>query len=1300
MNVPAERWRQIEELLDQVLELPAADVPAYLDEACAGDAELRAEVEALLTAEGKAGNFLEQPAGDYAATLIDEIHTEAAQDPLEGRQLGPYRVVRQIGGGGMGVIYEATDTRLDRRVAIKLLPPALSRNPAARERFIREAKAASALDHPNICTVHDIGATEGGRMFIVMAYYSGETLEDRLEAGPLPIADARDLAIQIARGLERAHEAGIVHRDVKPANVIVTEHGEAKILDFGVAQTAGDVGLTRSGTTPGTPAFMSPEQSRGEKVDTRTDVWSLAAVLYQMITGRRPFDGKSQMAIYVAIQQHEPAPLSHWREQIPEALERAVAKCLKKDPGARYQSMTELLTVLESLAADDTRALLLHGGESASGLPEGVVVRTLMVAGLLEAPRLTEQLGDRRFTEMATAHHRMARDLSASFKGLEIESDDFLALFERPIDAAGCALAYHRGVAELTSDLDVVPEARAVIHLGEVHLRPNSPEDVARGAHPIELEGLAKPLATKLLALAGARQTLVTRGAFDLARRAGVEAPPDAQVRWIAHGDYLFDGVADPVAVYEVGALGFAPLSAPVESEDARRATGGMDTVILGWRPATGVSLPERRHWLMREKIGEGGFGEVWLASHAKTSEPRVFKFCYEAEHLKALEREVTFFRLMKEALGQRDDIVRILDWNFDQAPYYLESEYTEGGDLGQWTATQGGLAEIPFTTRIELVAQVADALAAAHSVGILHKDVKPANILIQSDRGEPRARLTDFGVGLVTDRSALPDSGVTLLGLTEDDAYLSAGTQLYMAPEILEGKVPSVQADLYALGVLLYQMVVGNFSRTLARGWQREVDDEILRDDIACFVDGSPERRPGSAQEIAERLRGLETRRAERRATERARREAEEARLALERGRRRRRILVVVAVALALFGAAMAYQVGRTQQEAARAEREAQAARQISNFLEELFVVSDPSEARGNSITAREILDRGAGQIEKELSSQPEIQARLMGVIGSVYSSLGLYETARQLSERALETRRATYGDKDPEVASSLDQLGRLFLLRGEYEEAEPRLREALAIRRQQLPSDHPDLAETLCTLGEVLTAKSRFEDAEAVLQECLSIRRQAFGEPHDAVAEALLHLGSLTHEVDPSAAEVYYRQSLAMIEGLHGDDHPSLIEVLNNYAYLLNARGDAEGAEPLFQRCVAIMRAVYGDGHHYIGIGESNLAQVLNALSRHREAEEHARRALDVFHSTFGERHWQPAITRSILGASLTGQGRYQEAEPLLTESYLLIKEQRGNEFNYAPEALERIIGLYEAWGRPEDVAANRALRQTGEP
>ena len=259
-----------------------------------------------------------------------------------GTTLGPYQIVRQLGSGGMGVVYEARDPRLKRTVAIKLLPPDLTRDETAKQRFLQEAQAASALDHPNICTIFEINETDDGQLYLVMAHYEGETLKERIERGPLELDDAIDIATQVGQGLAEAHGAGIVHRDIKPANLLATKTGVVKILDFGLAKLAGTEGVTQTGTTLGTVAYMSPEQSKGQEVDHRTDIWSLGVVLYEMLAGEPPFQGENLLSLADAIRSTEPEPVTGPGSSLNGALSRAMSK----DVSRRHQQVTELLSDL------------------------------------------------------------------------------------------------------------------------------------------------------------------------------------------------------------------------------------------------------------------------------------------------------------------------------------------------------------------------------------------------------------------------------------------------------------------------------------------------------------------------------------------------------------------------------------------------------------------------------------------------------------------------------------------------------------------------------------------------------------------------------------------------------------------------------------------------------------------------------------------------------------------------------------------------------------------------------------------
>ncbi len=287
--------------------------------------------------------------GTHLGPAKDISITKTLQRPqaiLDKTIAGKYKVLDELGRGGMGVVYKAKDMRLDRTVALKFLPPELTRDEEARKRFIQEAKAAAALEHPNICTVYEVDEADG-HTFIAMSYIEGQSLKDKLKDDPLSIDEAREIASQVAEGLREAHEKGIVHRDIKSANIMLTKKGQAKITDFGLAKLSWGADLTKPSTIMGTVAYMSPEQARGEEVDHRTDIWSLGAMLYEMLSGERPFQKAQEQALIYAILNDKPTPLSLLRSDIPNHIEHVIEKALAKGKNERYQVIQELIQDLE-----------------------------------------------------------------------------------------------------------------------------------------------------------------------------------------------------------------------------------------------------------------------------------------------------------------------------------------------------------------------------------------------------------------------------------------------------------------------------------------------------------------------------------------------------------------------------------------------------------------------------------------------------------------------------------------------------------------------------------------------------------------------------------------------------------------------------------------------------------------------------------------------------------------------------------------------------------------------------------------
>ncbi|HEX2522618.1 MAG TPA: serine/threonine-protein kinase, partial [Terriglobia bacterium] len=323
-----ERWKQIDELLDSALQREASQRAAFLEKACAGDEELRREVESLLAHKEQAEDFIEEPAFEVAAKELVENEPQS----LVGRQIGAYKILSLLGVGGMGEVYLAQDPRLDRTIALKILPTELASDPDRIRRFVREAKAASALKHPNVATIYEIGKFEEFH-FIAMEYVEGQTLVNKISGRPLPTGEIVEIGLQVADALDEAHRKGITHRDIKPANLMLTSREQVKVLDFGLAKVTlpegqaigsdiSTVVKTETGVVMGTVQYMSPEQVLGKDVDLRTDIFSLGVVLYEMTTGRLPFTGTSSSETMDRVLHGQPEAIARFNYSVPTELER------------------------------------------------------------------------------------------------------------------------------------------------------------------------------------------------------------------------------------------------------------------------------------------------------------------------------------------------------------------------------------------------------------------------------------------------------------------------------------------------------------------------------------------------------------------------------------------------------------------------------------------------------------------------------------------------------------------------------------------------------------------------------------------------------------------------------------------------------------------------------------------------------------------------------------------------------------------------------------------------------------------
>jgi eukaryotic-like serine/threonine-protein kinase len=488
----SDRQDRIADLFERALALrPDARAP-FLADAC-DDHGIRDEVTSLLAAHTTEPDFLDRLAADVLPSAIRALDDDLAGDvPVTDR----YEVIDRLGSGGMGVVYRARDTQLGRIVALKFLPAHLTTDPDARARLEREARAASVLDHPHIAPVYEIGETADARLFIAMAFVEGETLERRIARGPLSVDQAVELACQVAYGLSAAHRRGIVHRDIKPSNLMVTPEGTARIVDFGVAKTP-DVTLTRDASRLGTVAYMSPEQTRGRTADHRTDLWALGAVLYEMLTGDRPFPGDGEDAVMVGIRTAEPRPVEQVRPDAPGGLGRIVARCLSKDPGDRYDSADDLGAALRAVAEQDDEAaaraerigLVVVPFANLSTEPEneyfshGLTEEIITDLSSIDALRVISRTSAMRLKAAEPETRAIARELGVRYalEGSVRRSGDAVRIAVQLLDAPSGEVIWGQKFDGAVEDVFDVQEqvARSVVEALRLRLTPTEARALA-----------------------------------------------------------------------------------------------------------------------------------------------------------------------------------------------------------------------------------------------------------------------------------------------------------------------------------------------------------------------------------------------------------------------------------------------------------------------------------------------------------------------------------------------------------------------------------------------------------------------------------------------------------------------------------------------------------------------------------------------------------------------------------------------------------------------------------------------------
>ncbi len=681
-------------------------------------------------------------------------------------------------------------------------------------------------------------------------------------------------------------------------------------------------------------------------------------------------------------------------------------------------------------------------------------------------------------------------------------------------------------------------------------------------------------------------------------------------------------------------------------------------------RFAVGDTPPLRPNWRMVRQL-VGGRSDVWVSRNDKTGEQRVIKFATDADALRALKREITLFRVLKDSQIDPNGYVRVIDWSLDELPYFLESEFAAGGSLPDWIESRGGFDAVPLAERLGYFLQAAQAIAAAHDAGVLHKDLKPANLVMgQDENGAMRVKLSDFGSGHVLDAARLQRLAITRAGLTQtmlvNDS--TSGTPLYLAPELLAGHAPSVRSDVFALGVILYQLVVGDFRRPLAPGWERDIADELLREDIAAAVDGDPMRRFGDAGGFAARIDTLEARRVTLAADRAADAERSALQATLGRSELKRRYLGLT-VAVLLVGlvttailASRLWMAERSRDAAlATARSEARASNQVTGYLVSLFDAASPERSDGQPIEPRLLVDRGQALLSDGFMDQPVLRARLLATVGSLYCKLGLpAPCASDLREAiALDAK-----SPQPDPATSLQF--RFWQAQAQMDsdansDAEQTLRSALRMAEvsgAQAAGMRPLL---LLSLGEALHAQ--FKSAESV-QHFERARRELVASGQIETPLYIKVLGALALSYQDAGrepdADRLATETIALVRQRTAGRGLEYFDALYMYGAVLgNLDRYSESAVALREVVTGYQRLYGGDNAQTIE-AQNDLARALLAIGEFSDAAQIASRSLDSTERIQGRSSIGYAEANQLLGRIRFFQGDYADAAQRLGDSY----------------------------------------------
>ncbi len=754
-------------------------------------------------------------------------------------------------------------------------------------------------------------------------------------------------------------------------------------------------------------------------------------------------------------------------------------------------------------------------------------------------------------------------------------------------------------------------------------------------------------------------------------------------------------GDEDHPAIVTVPRVGYR-LAVPVYCKTVAAAAGPE----LGFR--AGDPVPGREQWRLSRALEVSGSSEVWLGENPKTREQRVFKFAADGVRLKGLKREITISRFLRESLGDRPEFVRILEWNFKTPPFFLESEYA-GPNLAEWAEAQGGLIKVSLDARLHLLIDVAQALSAAHSIGVLHKDLKPANILVvPGASGGWQIKIADFGSASLFDPSRLHALGITNLGFTQTAALETgslSGTLMYLAPEVLAGQSPSASADVYALGVMLYQLIVGDCRKPLAPGWEAEIQDPLLREDIADAACGDPAKRLSSAAELAERLLTLDRRRVKRDELENATQRAQiaERKLAEARARRPWVVFAVIALVVGLGLSLTLYR--KAARERDHANRQTAIASSINQFLsDDLLGRSNPFLSGKSSESLIEAIKQASPSIDRQFKDEPLVAARLHQTIARALDNRTNYSDARQEYDHAATLFKQVDGEMSQDAI--IVNLQRATLESRSYEKDSLSLAKSILAQQEaliaKLPRPRPDLPVWLSSARGMIAlidnnAKSAAENFQAAVERAEMLpafdesarltfkQRLGFsyirlGEGAKAERSFRELIGDFTRVTGPESPNVLrVRLNLAqayMIQNKHAEAvkeantiYPEFVSRLGPdhelTMQLLTTRAQSEGSLGMWNDAIRDDLAIHDLAIRKQGplsfFAVATLSDASLAMCRsghYGVGESNSRKAYEASTKAFGPRAGLTGGVASTLATCLIGLGQVDEASKLLEQ------------------------------------------------